>query len=133
MHAQKMPKQNVEKIPPTQAAYQQGRSTTEMVFGFRAMAQKAITSKDLEITLLLLDMSDTVKRKDLFEILKEVLDYDELKLLGGNVTLQVKVGKKMKNQHRCTIGRLFKSDSFYHVTNRSSQTNASHRTVATHK
>ena len=43
-----------------------------------------MTSKDLEITLLLLGMSkafDKVMRKDLFEILKEVLNEDELHII----------------------------------------------------
>ena len=99
-----------KKIPPTQAAYQQGRSTTEMVYTFKVLAEKATTSKDIEITLLLLDMSkafDTVKRKDMFEILKEVLDDDELhiiKLLVENVTLQVKVGMKVGNDSKTNIG-----------------------------
>ena len=73
-----------KNIPQMQAAYQQGRSTTEMVFIFKVLAEKAITSKDLESTLLLSDMSkafDTVKRKDLFEILKEVLNDDELHVI----------------------------------------------------
>ena len=45
------------KIPPTQAAYQQGRSTTELVFTLKILAEKAITSENYEIVLLLLDMS----------------------------------------------------------------------------
>ena len=45
MHAQKVLTRNVEKIPPRQAAYQQGRSTTEVVFNFKVLAEKAIKSK----------------------------------------------------------------------------------------
>ena len=50
---------------------------------------------------------DTVKKRDPFEILKEVLDDDELhiiKLLVGNVTLQVKVCTKMENDIETNIG-----------------------------
>ena len=38
-----------EKIPLSQAAYQQGRSTTEQVFTFKVLAEKAITSEDYKI------------------------------------------------------------------------------------
>ena len=45
------------KIPNTQAAFQQGRRTTEQVFSFKILAEKAISSEDYTITFLLLDMS----------------------------------------------------------------------------
>ena len=86
------------KIPLSQAAYDSGRSTTEHVFTFKLLAEKAITSADYEVTLLMLDMSkafDTVRRKDLINILKEVLDDDEIhimKILLQNVNLIVRVG-----------------------------------------
>ena len=38
-------------VPETQAAYQQGRSTTEQVFSFKIQAEKAITSEDYRIIL----------------------------------------------------------------------------------
>ena len=53
-----------EKIPPTQAAYRCGRSTTEHVFAAKILAEKAITSKDHPVYILMLDMSkafDTLK------------------------------------------------------------------------
>ena len=37
----------LKKVPLTQAAYQQGRSTTEMICSFEVLAEKATTSKDL--------------------------------------------------------------------------------------
>ena len=43
----------LRKVPPTQAAYQQGRSTTELVFTFKVLAEKAITSENYKIILLL--------------------------------------------------------------------------------
>lgn len=46
-----------KEIPPTQAAYRTGRSTTEQVFAIKLLAKKAITSKDYPIFLLMLDMS----------------------------------------------------------------------------
>ncbi len=66
-----------EKIPAPQAAYQQGWSTTKQLFTFKVLAEKTITSEDYKITLLLLDMSkvfDTIRRKDLFDILKDTLE-----------------------------------------------------------
>ena len=37
-------KKLLQRIPPSQAEYQQGRSTTELVFSFKTLAEKAITS-----------------------------------------------------------------------------------------
>eukprot|EP00794_Sanderia_malayensis_P018431 gene18431-biopygen12371 len=64
----------------------------------KILAEKAITSADYKVILLLLDMSkafDTVRRKDLFDILKEILYDDEvhmIKILVENVKLTVRVG-----------------------------------------
>ena len=72
------------KIPITQAVYRAGRSTTENVFTFKVPAEKAITSKDYETHLLMLDMSkvfDTVQRKSVFDELQEILPEDELQML----------------------------------------------------
>ena len=94
-------------IPPTQAAYRPGRNTTELVFSFRTLIEKAITSENYEIHLLLLDMSaafDRIKRNVLIEDLKDVLEPDELYL----VTLllqQVKIAIKLQNE----IGPFFDS------------------------
>ena len=49
----------------TQTAYSAGRSTTELVFTFKTIAENVISSCDYEINLLLLDMSkafDTIQR-----------------------------------------------------------------------
>ena len=45
------------RIPKTQAANQEGRETTEHVFTCKVLAEKAITSENYEIVILLLDMS----------------------------------------------------------------------------
>ena len=55
-----------EKIPKSQAAYQRGRGTTEQVLALKILIEKAITSCDYDLHILLLDMSkafDTVRRK----------------------------------------------------------------------
>ena len=45
-----------KRIPQNQAAYQPGRSTTEQVFAIKILVEKAITSNDYSVHLLLLDM-----------------------------------------------------------------------------
>lgn len=86
-----------DEIPADQAAYQPGRSTTEQVFSVKILAEKAITSSDFTIYLLLLDMSkafDTVNRNKLLKDLSNVLDRDELHLLHlliNNVNIHVKI------------------------------------------
>ena len=73
-----------ERIPKTQAAYQRGRSTTEQVLALKLLIEKALTSTDYDIFILLLDMSkafDTVNRQILLTDLQATLDHDELHLL----------------------------------------------------
>ena len=99
-----------EKIPVTQAAYKEGRSTTEMVFSFKILAEKAITSKQYQANLLLLDMSkafDTVKRPTLLSDLKDFIDEDELhmiKIMLEDVQLQVKVKNSIGQPFKTNIG-----------------------------
>ena len=72
------------RIPNSQAAYRPGRSTTEHVFSFKCLAEKAITSSNYEIIIEMLDMSkafDTVDRGKLFQILSDILDKDELHIM----------------------------------------------------
>ena len=89
------------KIPNTQAAYQQGQSTTQLVFNMKVLAEKEITSANFEIMSLLFDMLkafNMVRRNELFKILKEILDDDDLhmmKILIENVKLKVKIGSEI--------------------------------------
>ncbi len=89
------------QIPLDQSAYQQGRSTTEQVAAVKLLAEKAITSSNYHIYLLLLDMSkafDNVNRKLLLQDLQQVIDRDELHLLQiliTDVTLRIKIGKEL--------------------------------------
>ena len=74
----------MSNIPKSQAAYQAGRSTTEQVFVFRTMAEKAIASKDYEIHVIMMDMSrafDTIDRNRLMLELALILEEDELHIL----------------------------------------------------
>ena len=59
-----------ENIPITQAAYREGRSTTEHVYTFKTLAEKAIVSSNYEIHILMLDISkdfNTFKRATLIK------------------------------------------------------------------
>lgn len=92
-------------IPATQAAYSTGRSTTELVYTFKLLAEKAITENGYNIHFLMLDMSkafDTIQRGVLLADLKAFLEPDELhliKILLENVQLAV----KLRNE----LGKLF--------------------------
>ena len=85
------------KIPPSQAAYRAGRSTTEHVFCTKILIEKSLSSQDHPVYLLLLDMSkafDTVNRNILQEKLAEVIEQDELhiKSLMLETKLQIRCG-----------------------------------------
>ena len=54
----------IEKKPPTHAAYRQERSTTEGVFAAKFLTERAVTSKDHPICLLLLNMNKAVEAVD---------------------------------------------------------------------
>lgn len=90
-------------LPVTQTAYTSGRSTAELVFAFKILAEKAITSINYNIHFLMLDMSkafDTIKRGYLLNDLKEILNNDELHLITlllddvfYNVKLEGRIGE----------------------------------------
>ena len=98
------------KIPVDQAAYQQGRSTTEQVFAIKMLAEKAVISSDFKIYILLLDMSkafDTVDRNKLFDSLEDILLPEELHLLHiltNNVKLRVRVGAECGTDFTTLLG-----------------------------
>lgn len=97
-------------IPVTQAAYRPGRSTTEHVLTLKLLIEKAITNKNSEIEIMLLDMSkafDTVNRNKLLEDLSKIIDQDELhiiKLIIDDVILRVKNGDVTGNEFETNIG-----------------------------
>ena len=69
-----MKKRTVDKldteIPPSQAAYRAGISTTEHVFAAKVLVEKVITSAKYPIHLLILDMSkafNTLNRSTLMQ------------------------------------------------------------------
>ena len=97
-----------QEIPISQAAYREGRSTTEHAFATKILAEKATTSQDYEIYLLLMDMSkafDTINRKTLMEDLAEIVDLDILHLI--KILLSVQIAIKCGG----TQGFFFKTDT----------------------
>ena len=97
-------------IPVSQAAYQSGRSTTEQVFAVKILAEKAITSENYDIFILMLDMSkafDTVNRNKLMTILKSVLSDCELHrmhILINTVNLNVRLGNNVGENITTSVG-----------------------------
>ena len=68
------------------------------MFAFKSLAEKAVTSSNYEIIIEMLDMSkafDTIEGDKLFEILKKILDEDELHLMKVLIT-----GRKTPCQNR---------------------------------
>ena len=88
------------EIPPSQAAYRSGRSTTEHVFAVKVLCEKAISAKNFTIYLRLLDMSkafDSVNRSLLIKDFEKSLEPDEVQLIKQmlDVELTVRCGKEM--------------------------------------
>ena len=82
------------EIPPSQAAYRAGRSTTEHVFAAKLLVEKAITSANYPIHLLMLDMSkafNTVNRSTLVQELTKVLNPDEIHIINVLTNTQLKI------------------------------------------
>ena len=64
--------------------YQPGRGTAEQVLALKILIDKALTTKDYDLYILLIDMSkafDTVNRKLLLQKLEQILQPDELHML----------------------------------------------------
>ena len=97
-------------IPPSKAAYQSGRSTTEQVFTLKILVEKAITSENYEVFILMLDMPkalDTVNRSKLMEILKDIptpREFHLMFLLIDDVIINVRPGNNMGSDILTAIG-----------------------------
>ena len=97
------------EIPPSQAAYRAGRSTTEHVFAVKALAEKSITATNYPIHLLMLDMSkafDTVNRNLLITELSKTLDPDEIHMISIllQTKLQIRCGKEKSDSFETDTG-----------------------------
>ena len=94
--------------PISQAAYRKNRSTAEHVFATKLIIERAISSTDETVYLLLLDMSkafDSIQRNTLIDDLKNVLNQDELHLI--RILLDVKIAVKCGNYK----SRFFSTDT----------------------
>ena len=97
-------------LPATQTAYTSGRSTTELVFAFKVLAEKAVTSIGYNINLLMLDMSkafDTIHRGTLINDLKHIIEEDELHLVSlllEDVNYSVNLEGTIGNPFNTNIG-----------------------------
>ena len=85
------------EIPPSQAAYRKGRSTTEHVFSTKLVIERTLTSMNETVYLLMHDMSkafDSINRTTLIKDLNKILQKDELHLVNKmlNAELSVKRG-----------------------------------------
>ena len=86
------------EIPPSQAAYRKGRSTTEHVFSTKLIIERTITSKYENVYLLMHDMSkafDSINRATLLSDLSKTIEEDELHLI--KVLLNVELSAKCGN------------------------------------
>ena len=98
-----------KEIPPSQAAYRKGRSTTEHVFTCKLVVERTLSAKKETTHLILLDMSkafDSVNRKLLLEELENTIERDELHIIKSllNVTLQVKCGNELSEPFQTDTG-----------------------------
>ena len=103
------------EIPPSQAAYRKGRSTTEHVFSTKLVIERTLTSMNETVYLLMYDMSkafDSINRATLIKDLDKILQKDELHLVNKmlNVELSVKRGscnseyfKKTRKLHKVIV------------------------------
>ena len=98
------------QIPIEQAAYQPGRSTTEQVFCIKMLAEKAITTTNYNIFILMLDMSkafDSINRKKLMSYLREILTESEvymMNILINDIVLNVFVGQESGDKIFTNVG-----------------------------
>ena len=98
-----------DRIPPSQAAYHKGKSTTEHVFATKVLAEKAITSKNHPIFIIMLDMSktfDTVNRNILLTDPDKVINTDEIHLISMMLEthLQIKWGNSFSETFDTNTG-----------------------------
>ena len=91
-------------ISKDQAAYQKGRNTTKQVLCVKFLIEKAITSENYNLIIMMIDVSkafDTANQNTLLEKLETILDESEMRmvyLLINNITLKVRVGRSLEEE-----------------------------------
>ena len=97
-------------ISKDQAAYQKGRNTTKQVLCVKFLIEKAITSENYNLIIMMIDVSkafDTANQNTLLEKLETILDECEMRmvyLLINNITLKVRVGRSLEEEILTSIG-----------------------------
>ena len=99
-----------DNIPKDQAVYQKGRNTTVRVMCMKLLIEKAITSENFNLIIMMIEMSkafDTVNWKTRLQKLETILDESEMRmiyLLINKVKLKVRVGRSLGEKIRTKIG-----------------------------
>ena len=101
--------QLVAEIPISQAAYRAGKSIAGHVFAAKVLVEKAITSANYPIHLLMLDMLkalDTINRLMLMQELVKVLDPDKLHIINvlTNAQLKIRCGNEKSDAFETDTG-----------------------------
>ena len=97
-------------ISKDQAAYQKGRNTTTQVLCVKFLIEKAITSENYDLIIMMIDVSkafDTANQNTLLEKLETILDESEMRmvyLLIHNVKLKVRVGRTLEEEILTNFG-----------------------------
>ena len=97
-------------ISKDQAAYQKGRNTTKQVLCVKFLIEKAITSENYDLIIMMIDLSkafDTANQNTLLEKLETILDESEMRmvyLLIHNVKLKVRVGRTLEEEILTNFG-----------------------------
>ena len=97
-------------ISKDQAAYQKGRNTTKQVLCVKFLIEKAITSENYDLIIMMIDVSkafDTANQNTLLEKLETILDESEMRmvyLLIRNVKLKVRVGRTLEEEILTNFG-----------------------------
>ena len=99
-----------DHISKDHAAYQKGRNTTKQVMCMKLLIEKAITSENYNLIIMMIDMSkvfDIANQKTLLEKLETDLYEREMRMMYlfiSNVKLKVRVGRSSGEEILTNIG-----------------------------
>ena len=97
-------------ISPSQSAYRNNRSTTDIILAHRFICAKAQKYQDIQIIITGIDMSsafDTIDRNETLKTLSRIIDYDEqrmCRLLLSKTTIQIQYGKHERDTVTTNVG-----------------------------
>ncbi|GFS02732.1 RNA-directed DNA polymerase from mobile element jockey-like [Elysia marginata] len=110
-------------LPTSQSRFRPNRSTSDVIWAHRWLTAKVQKDANLEINVTGIDTSaafDTINRKELLTILKEIVEENELHIIQfllSETTLDVKVYPRnsLYHQHRNTTRGQSKPRSFHNL------------------